>query len=147
MTGDFNIHNSLWDLMYSFHSSHSDILFNVADAFDLDLSIPTNCVPIKYTDNKCNSNSVIDLMFLKHRSEEFNNHHIHLEWQLISDHTLLSICIPIFEEHFSTKKQVLIKDNEEEKNFINNFIISIYVINTSDIHNENYLKNDIQTIV
>ena len=43
--GDFNIHDSLWDPMYPFHSSHSDIIFDVADAFDLNLSIPTNHVP------------------------------------------------------------------------------------------------------
>ena len=63
--------------MYSFHSSHSDILFDVADAFDLNLSIPTNHVPTRYIDNECNSNLVIDLTFLRHGSEEFDNHHIY----------------------------------------------------------------------
>jgi len=53
--------------MYPFHSSYSDILFNVTDVFDL--SIPTNHVPIRYVDNKCNLNSVINLMFLRHESE------------------------------------------------------------------------------
>ena len=77
MTGNFNIHDSLWDLMYPFYSSHSDIIFDVVDAFDLNLSIPTNHVPTRYTDNECNSNSVIDFMFLKHRSEKFDNHHIY----------------------------------------------------------------------
>jgi len=80
MTGDFNIYDSLWDPMYPFHSSHSDILFNIIDAFDLDLSIPTNHVPTRYTDNEHNSNSVIDLMFLRHGLEEFNNYHIHSDW-------------------------------------------------------------------
>ena len=85
-------------------------------------------------------------MFLRHGSEEFDNHHIYPDWQLISDHAPLSICIPIFEECFSTKKWVLIKDSEEEKNFINNFIASIYAIDTSDIHNENSLEDVVQTI-
>jgi len=80
MIGDFNICNSLWDLMYPFYSSHSDILFDVTDAFDLNLSIPTNHIPTRYIDNKHNSNSVIDLMFLRHGSEEFNNHDIHPDW-------------------------------------------------------------------
>ena len=66
--------------MYLFHSSHSDILFNVTDAFDLDLSAPTNYVHTRYMDNECNLNSVIDLMSLKHGSEEFDNHHIYLDW-------------------------------------------------------------------
>ena len=93
--------------------------------------------------NKCNLNSVIDLIY---RSEELDNYYIYPDWQLISDHTPLSICIPIFEECFSTKKWVLIKDSEEEeKNFIN-FIASIYAIDTSDIHNENSLENVIQII-
>jgi len=146
MTEDFNIHDSLWDLIYLFHSSHSDILFNVADAFDLDLSAPTNYVPTRYMDNECNLNSVINLMFLRHGSEEFDNHHIHLDWWFISDYDPLSIHIPIFEEHFSTKKWVLIKNSEEEKNFINKFITSICAIDTSDIHDENSLENVVQTI-
>ena len=78
--GNFNIYDSLWDPIYPFHSSHSDILFDVTDAFDLNLSIPTNCIPARYVDNKHNSNSVIDLMFLRHGSEEFNNHDIHPDW-------------------------------------------------------------------
>ena len=134
MIEDFNIYDSLWNLMYPFHSSHSDIFFNVTDAFNLDLSAPTNCVLTRYMDNEHNLNLVIDLMFLKHGSEEFGNHHIHLDWQFISDHAPLSIHIPTFEEHFSTKKQVLIKDSEEKKNFINKFITLICAINTSDIH-------------
>ena len=144
--GDFNICDSLWNTMYLFHSSHSDILFDVTNTFDLDLSTPTNQVPTRYMDNECNSNLVIDLTFLRYESEEFNNHHIHLDWWFISDHTPLSICISIFEECFSTKKQVLIKDSEEEKNFINNFIALIHTIDTSDIHDENSLENVIQTI-
>ena len=41
MTGDFNIHNSLWDPLYSFHSSISNDLFVIADSFNLFLSFPT----------------------------------------------------------------------------------------------------------
>jgi len=80
MTEDFNIGNSLWDPMYLFHSSYSDILFDVTDAFDLDLSAPTNYVSTRYMDNKCNLDLVIDLIFLRHGLEEFNNHHIHPDW-------------------------------------------------------------------
>jgi len=42
MTDDFNIQDSLWDPGYSFHSSHSDLLFNIADSFNLGLSKPIN---------------------------------------------------------------------------------------------------------
>jgi len=37
MMGNFNIHDNLWDLNYLFHSSHSDLLFNITDSINLDL--------------------------------------------------------------------------------------------------------------
>ena len=48
MTGDFNIRDSLWDPLYSFHSSISDDLFAIADSFNLFLSFPTEQVPTRY---------------------------------------------------------------------------------------------------
>jgi len=42
MTGDFNIHDSLWNLSFSHYSSISDDLIIITDSFDLELSIPTN---------------------------------------------------------------------------------------------------------
>jgi len=40
MTGDFNIRDRDWNLDYPFHSFHSDILFDIADTFNLSLSHP-----------------------------------------------------------------------------------------------------------
>ena len=40
MIGNFNIHNSLWDSSYNFHSSISDDLFAIVDSFNLFLSFP-----------------------------------------------------------------------------------------------------------
>ena len=51
-----------------------------------------------------------------------------------------------FLKNIFQPKSVLIKDSEEEKNFINNFIASICTIHTSDIHDENSLENIVQTI-
>ena len=42
MTGDFNIQNSLWDLLFNHHSSISDNLLAIADSFNLSLSYPIN---------------------------------------------------------------------------------------------------------
>ena len=42
MTGDFNIHDNLWDSLFSHHSSISNNLFITADFFNLSLSLPTN---------------------------------------------------------------------------------------------------------
>jgi len=64
MTGDFNIHDSIWDSFFPHHSSISNDLIIIADSFNLDLSIPTDQVPTRYSDTVGKSNLVIDLMFL-----------------------------------------------------------------------------------
>ena len=104
MTGDFNIHDSLWDLSFLHHSSISNDLLIIADSFNLELSNPTNQVPTRYSDNKHNSNSVIDLIFLQNGSSELDNHLIHPDWRLLSDYAPLTITIPIMEKCINTCK-------------------------------------------
>lgn len=76
MIGDFNIRDSLWDLSFSYHSIHRNTLTDIADSFQLDISNSIVQAPMRYIDNQDNSDSVIDLMFLKLILEEFNNHSI-----------------------------------------------------------------------
>ena len=45
MAGNFNIRNSNWDPSYSFYLSHSDSLLEIADSFNLKLSILIQQVP------------------------------------------------------------------------------------------------------
>jgi len=79
MTGDFNIRDSNWNLLYSFHSFYSDILVKIVDSFDFTLSSAIQKVPTRYSNNMNNFNSVINLMFLWSNFAEFNNHEIYPE--------------------------------------------------------------------
>ena len=64
MTRDFNIRNSDQNLAYSYYFTHTNILIEITDSFDLRLSIPVNQALTQYTDNPNDSNSVINLIFL-----------------------------------------------------------------------------------
>ena len=79
IVGDFNIRDSFWDLIYSYHSAYSDILLNIIDSLSLGLLYSTNLVFTRFLDNDQNLNSVIDLMFLRYRSVKLDNHTIYLE--------------------------------------------------------------------
>ena len=111
------------------------------DSFSLEISYPTNSIPTRYSDNNQDSNSVIDLMFLRYGSEKLDNHIIHSDWWLSSNHTPLTVTIPIVEEHIHNKKHSLIKDSVEEKSFIKDLIKDIKTINTSNLTNIDSLKN------
>ena len=87
----------------------------------------------RYSDNNQISISVIDLMFLCYRSSEMDNHLIHLEWKLISDHTSLTIVIPLVKEHINTRKQTIVKNSNEEWKFIKNLYEFLRNIDTSNI--------------
>jgi len=75
------------------------ILLEVADSFGFDLSISIN-----FLDNSQDSNSVLDLIFLRTRLKEFNNHLISPDLQSPLDHTSLSVSIIIEKEFILEKK-------------------------------------------
>ena len=139
MTGDFNIRDSIWDLSFSHHSAISDDLIILADFFNLDLSISTHQVPTRYLDTTGKANLVIDLMFLWSGSTELNNHSIHPDWQLSSDHTPLTVTIPIVEENI-TSKFFIAKNSKEEESFIKDISYAIKNINIDDLSDINKLK-------
>ena len=64
ITGNFNIRNNDWDLSFHYYSTYSEDLFIIADSLGLELSPSTNPRPTRYTDNPCDTNSVLDLVFL-----------------------------------------------------------------------------------
>ena len=150
MTGDFNIQDSLWNSSFLHYFSISDNLLIIANSFNLDLSIPTNQVSTRYSNNVNDSNLVIDLMFLYNSSNELDNHLIHLEWHLILDHAPLTIIIPIIKESVNLTKHLIIKDNKEKAPFIKNITTSIRnlnISNLSDIASLDRAVNDFANMV
>ena len=85
ITGNFNIRDSDWNSLYLFYSMHSDLLVDIVDSFDLMLLYSTNQVFTRYLDNANNTNSVINLIFLRSNSSELDNHIIYLELYYITN--------------------------------------------------------------
>jgi len=98
MTSNFNIRDSFWDPNYLYHFFHKDTLFEIANSFHVELSKPTEFFPTRYSNNSQDSNLVSDLVFLYSNSIEHNNHCIHPEWRLTSNHTSISFNISILKE-------------------------------------------------
>ena len=150
MTGDFNIRDSLWDPSFPFHSSISNDLIMIADSFDLVLSSPTNPCPTRYSDMAGESNSVINLMFLRYGSLELDCHSILPNSHLSSDHTPLSIDIPIFEEIIQTLKLTLVPKSKLETAFINDVISNFKMLDTSntvDVVKLEHIVNQLRSII
>jgi len=140
MTGDFNIRDSLWDPSFNYHSSISDNLIIIANSFNLNLLVSINQVPTRYFDNNNDSNLVIDLMFLCYDSSELNNHSIHPNWHLTSNHVPLTITIPINEENIDLCKKTISKNSDEEDLFIKEVIASFSKLDTSNISDISQLE-------
>jgi len=95
LTGDFNIRDSDWDPNFRHHSSHTDDLITIADSLGLELSPPSNPGPTRFADNPCDTNSVIDLVFLPPNNTGFGQHTLHPEICKPSDYVPLIIEIGI----------------------------------------------------
>jgi len=146
MLGDFNIRDSLWDSSFPFHSSISDDLIMIADSFNLSLSTPTNLGPTRFSDTTGESNSVIDLMFLRHRSIELDNHSILPNFRLSSDHAPLIIDIPIVKEFIPSSKFAIPPNSEHETNFIKDVILNFSNLDTSQIENIDNLETTVNQL-
>ena len=125
MTGNFNIRDSNWDSSYSFHLIHKNLFVDIASAFDLSLSHSTNSIPTRYSDNRNNLNSVIDLMFLKLNMLEFDNHTILPKSWYPSNHAPLVVNIYIIKEFVQDKRHTIIKGSEGNLKFTSILIGSI----------------------
>jgi len=115
MASNFNIRDSNWDMSYPFYLVYSDILFNIADSFDLSLLSPVQQIPTQYSDNNNNTNLVTDLCFLYSNLIKLDNHIIFSELQYPSDHAPLVIDISIAEGFIQNKCHTIIKNSKEIK--------------------------------
>ena len=147
MTGDFNIRDQLWNSSFPHHSSISDDLFILADLFNSDLSLPTNPILTRYSDTTGELDLVIDLMFLCSGSSKLNNHVIHPDWRLTSNHAPLTISISIEEEFVQTAKLLLPKKSDEEEAFIKEVFSIIKSLDTSNLSNQESLKQVVNLLV
>ena len=150
MTGNFNIRDSLWDPSFPFHSSISDDLIMTADLFDLVLSFPINPGPTRFSDTVRESNSVINLMFLRYSSAELDCHSILPDSQLFSDHVPLLIDIPICDEVIQSSKLIIIPGSDQEKEFIKDIISNFNLLDTSNIDSViclNQIVNHLRSII
>ena len=75
-------------------------------------------------------------MFLRPESLEYDNHSIHPNQRLTSDHAPLTVNIAIFEEYVQTRKYITVKNNKEEENFINKLIRAIKGLNMENIQSK-----------
>ena len=146
MTGNFNIRDRLWDPSFPFHCSISDDLFIIADSFDLTLSNPTKPCPTRYSNTIGESNSVINLMFLRYGSPELDHHSILLESRLSLDHAPLVINITISEKIIQTSKFTLTPKSEQETAFIQDIISNLKSLNISNIDNINKLEQAVHQV-
>jgi len=119
----------------------------LADSFNLDLLLSTNTVPTRYSDTTGKSDSVIDLIFLCSRSSKLNNHAIHPDWQLTSDHAPLTVIIFIEEEFVQTAKLSLPKKSDEEEAFIKEVSSIIKSLDTLNLSSQESLEQVVNLLV
>ena len=131
MTGDFNIRDSDWDSNFPFHLVYSDLLINIVDMFDLFFLNPINLVPTRYSDNCNNSNSVINLMFLRPNFVELNNYSILLELWYLLDHASLVVDIHISKEFMQDERHIFIKNSKNKLRYISEFVENFKKIDIS----------------
>jgi len=82
------------------------------------------------------------LIFLYTNSEEFNNHQITLNLRSLFDYALLLVSIIIKEKFVQEKKQIIVKNSEEEKEFVKELKVQIgnkYMNNILDSDSLEYL--------
>jgi len=120
MTRNFNIKDSDWDPNYHHYSIHTKDLLTIADSLGLELSSFSNLRPMRYADNYCNTNLVLNVVFLGPDDPGFGRHSLLLELHKPSDHMPLIINMGINEENIDIAITFIKKYSDKERDFISN---------------------------
>ena len=115
----------------------------IADSFNLGLSTPINPCPTRYSDMAGEANSLINLMFLRYGSTEINQHSIHPNCRLSSDHTPLSITISIVDKIINTSKLLIQQNSEQETAFVEEVILIFKNLDISNLTDKDNLENTV----
>ena len=113
MTGDFNIRDSGWDPNVHYHSIHIEDLMFIANSLNLNLAIPMNLGPTRFANNQCDSNSVLDLVFMNPNNTGFNKHtlnpdicchklHLAITPQILAQFPRYKTCLKALMKTFQT---------------------------------------------
>jgi len=146
LTEDFNIRVSDWDPNFIHHSSHTDDLITIADSLGLELSPPSNPGPTRFVDNPCDTNSVIDLVFLPPDNTGFGQHMLYPKIHKPSDHVPLIIEVGIREINTDINIWSIKKDSKEEKDFITSLVQGVQSLDTSAIRSKANLETLVQQL-
>ena len=107
------------------------------------MSKSTNQVHTRYLDNVEDSDSIIDLIFLRPNYLEINNHIIYPEYKYSLNHILLTVSISI-DEYVSTKRHIIIKNSKEENSFVAELIDNFRRLDIRNISSKTALDQIIQ---
>jgi len=77
---------------------------------------------------------------------ELNQYSIHPDWGLTSDHTPLSITVPIVDETINTSKLLIQQNSKQETAFIEEVISVFKNLNTLNISNKECLENMVNNL-
>jgi len=122
---------------------HTEDFLTITNSLGLELSLPLNLGPTRFSDNTWDSNSIIDLVFLPPENREFGQHMLYPDICKPSDHVPLTIKVGITETNINLSFRLISKDSKEEKNFIVSLINGFSNINSSTITT----KEDLESIV
>jgi endonuclease/exonuclease/phosphatase family metal-dependent hydrolase len=119
MGGDFNCRSRIWDQHSTHDSFHVNQLIEVASSLGLSLSLAsTPYVPTHFPFNRALNSFTIDLVF---SSDNFPLPVVTVvpEECLFSDHTPMTVSLPLTSTEHALQYKTLPKDSEEELCFLN----------------------------